>query len=142
MLFKSPVAFLFSLAITMSASSAVPVVFNSIWERDVWAPRVTSPSATTVWECLSNQTVTWDTSNAPANVTNPIGTLLLGFINPDNSGGENLDVDHPLAQGFPLTAGSAEITVPVVPTKVNYIVVLIGDSGDASERFRINCQAY
>jgi hypothetical protein len=47
------------LAITMSASSAVPVVFNSIWERDVWAPKVTNPNATTVWKSGSNQTVTW-----------------------------------------------------------------------------------
>lgn len=121
MIFKSPVAFLFSLAIAMSASSAMPVVFNSLFERDVWAPKVTNPNATTVWTIGSKETVIWyvertlhptppctygvgaspffliclydrDTSNRPENVTNPIGTLLLGYINPDGSGGENLDV--------------------------------------------------
>ena len=33
-----------------------------------------------------------DTSNRPSQVTNPVGTLLLGYLNPDGSGGENLDV--------------------------------------------------
>lgn len=33
-----------------------------------------------------------DTSNPPSQVTNPVGTLLLGYLNPDGSGGENLDV--------------------------------------------------
>jgi hypothetical protein len=32
-----------------------------------------------------------DTSKRPAKVTNPIGTLLLGHIEPDGKGGENLD---------------------------------------------------
>jgi hypothetical protein len=33
-----------------------------------------------------------DTSTRPPQVTNPIGTLLLGHIEPDGSGGLNLDV--------------------------------------------------
>ena len=35
----------------------------------------------------------WDrnTANPPAEVTNPTGTLLLGFINSNRSGGENLN---------------------------------------------------
>jgi hypothetical protein len=32
-----------------------------------------------------------DTSKRPAKVTNPIGTLLLGHIEHDHKGGENLD---------------------------------------------------
>lgn len=31
-------------------------------------------------------------STRPQDVSNPIGTLLLGYLNPDGSGGENLDV--------------------------------------------------
>ena len=33
-----------------------------------------------------------DTSNRPSQVTNPVGTLVLGYLNADGSGGENLDV--------------------------------------------------
>ena len=58
MIFKSPIAILFSLAITMSASAA-PVVFSSLSERDVWAPPVTNPNPGTVWKIGSSQTVTW-----------------------------------------------------------------------------------
>jgi hypothetical protein len=137
MIFKTPLALLFSLAISMSASAA-PVVFSSVSERDVWAPRVTIPNSQTDWKVGSSQTVTWDTSNPPSQVTNPVGTLLLGYLNPDGSGGENLDVDHPLAQNFQLDAGSVTVTVPTVVPKDSYIVVLIGDSGNASEEFTIS----
>jgi len=137
MIFKSSVALLFSLAIGMSASAA-PVVLSSLAERDVWAPKVTSPNAGTTWKIGSSQTVTWDTSNPPSQVSNPVGSLLLGYLNPDGSGGENLDVDHPLAQGFQLTDGSVTVTVPTVDEKDSYIVVLIGDSGNASDEFTIS----
>jgi hypothetical protein len=33
-----------------------------------------------------------DTSKRPPQVSNPIGTLLLGYLESDGSGGENLDV--------------------------------------------------
>ena len=33
-----------------------------------------------------------DTSTRPGQVSNPIGRVLLGFIQPNGSGGENLDV--------------------------------------------------
>lgn len=42
-----------------------------------------SPSDLFVWNR--------NTANPPAEVTDPTGTLLLGFINSDGSGGENLD---------------------------------------------------
>jgi len=58
MIFKYPVALLFSLAIGMSASAA-PVVLSSVSERDVWAPKVSNPNAGTVWKVGSSQTVTW-----------------------------------------------------------------------------------
>jgi len=137
MIFKYSVALLFSLAVSMSASAA-PIVLSSVSERDVWAPKVTVPDAGTNWKVGSSQTVTWDTSNPPSQVTNPVGTLLLGYLNPDGSGGENLDVDHPLAQNFQLKAGSVTVTVPTVQPKDSYIVVLIGDSGNASNEFTIS----
>ncbi len=117
MIFKTPVALLFSLVIGMSASAA-PVVLSSIAERDVWVPPVTSPKPGTIWTVGKSETVTWyveragssplrldivwrlhlicscdrDTSTRPPEVSNPIGTLLLGYLNADGSGGENLDV--------------------------------------------------
>ncbi|KAF8488659.1 hypothetical protein F5888DRAFT_1622238 [Russula emetica] len=136
MIFISPVALLFSLAISMSASAA-PIVLSSLSERDVWAPPVINPTTGTIWKIGSDQTVTWDTSNPPSQVTNPIGTLLLGYLNADGSGGENLDVDNPLAQNFQLAAGSVTITVPKVEPNDNYIVALIGDSGNISNEFTI-----
>lgn len=49
-----------------------------------------------------------------------------------------LYADDPLATGFPITMGRAEITVPSVTTRNSYILVLFGDSGNASPRFTIN----
>jgi hypothetical protein len=33
-----------------------------------------------------------DTSTRPGQVSNPVGSVVLGFIQPDGSGGENLDI--------------------------------------------------
>jgi hypothetical protein len=85
-----------------------------------------------------------DTSNPPAQITNPQGTLVLGHLNSDGSGGENLDLgqlagldmlrihsidpyasialDNPLAQGFDLHDGSVTFDVPDVEPNNNYIV--------------------
>ncbi|KAF8655828.1 hypothetical protein AX16_002913 [Volvariella volvacea WC 439] len=45
--------------------------------------------------------------------------------------------DAPLAEGFMLRDGQVEITVPDFPPRDNYIVVLMGDSGNSSPEFRI-----
>lgn len=73
---------------------------------------------------------------------------MLGYLQPDGEGGENLDVgqssqsqmahvfflacpdlrhvgfvsDHPLAQGFPLDAGKVKFVVPRVKPRHNYII--------------------
>jgi hypothetical protein len=49
----------------------------------------------------------------------------------------NLQMDSPLAEGFRLRAGKQEITVPSVPQRNDYIVVLMGDSGNQSPTFTI-----
>ncbi|KAH9977576.1 hypothetical protein BJV74DRAFT_860283 [Russula compacta] len=138
MMFFKPLAALFVFALSGVSAAPVqqsPVQFLS--KRDVWAPRVITPNDDTVWKVGSTVTATWDISSRPAEVTNPIGTLLLGHINADGSGGENLDVDHPLAQNFTLAAGQVSFPVPSVSPGSNYIVVLIGDSGNASDEFTI-----
>ncbi|KAH7926485.1 hypothetical protein BV22DRAFT_1104302 [Leucogyrophana mollusca] len=118
-----------TISALVSVISAVPLGL-----RDVPDPPITSPTASTIWHVGDKQTVTWSTANLPANLTTPTGTLLLGFI-ANNS--ENLMTNSPLATGFLYTDGQAQITVPSVPTRENYIVVLLGDSGNASPQFTI-----
>ncbi|THG96492.1 hypothetical protein EW026_g5355 [Hermanssonia centrifuga] len=98
--------------------------------QDVWAPPITSPTAASVWSIGSTQNVTWDASHPPSEVTNPIGQIIL-------SKGGVLDVDHPLATGFPLTSGFILVQVPNVVPGNDYATVLIGDSGNASPYFEI-----
>ncbi|KAI0032559.1 hypothetical protein K488DRAFT_37689, partial [Vararia minispora EC-137] len=104
-----------------------------LFKRIVVAPPITSPDASTVWTVGQQVTVAWNTSSIPTG-TNLTGQLVLGFQTP---GSENLNLDNPLAVNFSLNAGRVTITVPDVPPKSNYIVVLIGDSGNASPQFTI-----
>ncbi|KAI0050994.1 hypothetical protein FA95DRAFT_1535418 [Auriscalpium vulgare] len=105
-------------------------------KRDIWTPPVTYPKKGTSWSAGDTVTVTWDASNPPSRITNPTGQLLLGYL--DSKGSENLDLEHPLAEDFPLSNGKVSFHVPSVPARSNYIVVLMGDSGNASPTFKIN----
>ncbi|KAI9465051.1 hypothetical protein BJY52DRAFT_1090188, partial [Lactarius psammicola] len=103
-------------------------------KRIVVSPHITNPTVSTTWNVGDKVSVTWDTSSIPQ-PGNFTGQLLLGFLTSDS---ENLDVDHPLAQDFLLSTGSVQITVPNVPDGTHYyIVVLFGDSGNASPQFTI-----
>jgi hypothetical protein len=81
-----------ALAIMVSSVAAAP----AIQARDVWSPRIISPTASTIWHlghvrslylppltyahtplCLQHQNVTWDTSDAPASITNKIFSVVL-----------------------------------------------------------------
>ncbi|KAL4265390.1 Ser-Thr-rich glycosyl-phosphatidyl-inositol-anchored membrane family-domain-containing protein [Pleurotus pulmonarius] len=114
-----------------SLVGAIPVE-----QRDVFNPPITSPDANTVWRVGDKVNVTWDTTDIPpdSQITNPIGRVVLGF---ETSESLNLMVDSPLAQGFLLKNGQVSITVPNVPPRNNYIVVVFGDSGNTSPQFRI-----
>ncbi|KAI0289176.1 hypothetical protein BC826DRAFT_1032898 [Russula brevipes] len=97
----------------------------------------TSPTESTVWNSGDQVTVDWDPSQIPAEGDSP-GKLVLGHPEGDS---DNLDLDHPLAQDFPLSAGSVQFTVPDLSSASNYIVVLLAgdsDDGDASPQFTIN----
>ncbi|KIJ17905.1 hypothetical protein PAXINDRAFT_167837 [Paxillus involutus ATCC 200175] len=106
--------------------------------RDVVDPPITSPTAATIWHVGDTQTVTWSTAGLPSNPSNPNGMLVLGYMANDS---ENLMLDSPLATNLSYAVGQAEITVPNVPTGSNYIVVLFGDSGNASPQFTITNDA-
>ncbi|KAI0266998.1 hypothetical protein BC834DRAFT_823000 [Gloeopeniophorella convolvens] len=102
--------------------------------KDVIDPHITSPSAGSVWVVGTTQTVTWDTTGTSPSDTP--GKIELGFIVPGQIG-ENLGIASPLATNIDLTTGSQQVTVPDVPPGTTYIVVLFGDSGNASEEFTI-----
>ncbi|KAJ7134795.1 hypothetical protein C8R44DRAFT_697636 [Mycena epipterygia] len=97
--------------------------------RTVFAPPILSPTAKSVWTVGAVETVTWNASGIPAGVT---GMIKLGFLTSES---ENLSVT--LASGFNLTDEKVNITVPAVVTRTNYIIVLFGDSGNASPEFTI-----
>jgi len=121
--------FLFSTLSLLAFSSPLTL-------RDVWNPPITSPNEKTVWKVGDKVTVTSDVSNMPpvSQLTQSTGTVLLGFL---NGKGENLMIDSPLATGFNLTDAQVQFTVPSVTTRNNYIVVVLGDSGNASPQFTI-----
>lgn len=82
---------------------AVPIV--SPVKRDVWVPPITYPVSTTVWAAGCTYNVTWDTSSKPVNVTNSVGQVYLRR----NGATE----DRPIAQGFNLTDGTVNVTIPI-----------------------------
>ncbi|KAF7311154.1 hypothetical protein MKEN_01016600 [Mycena kentingensis (nom. inval.)] len=124
--FTAVACLLASAAVQVAAS---PVALAAAAARDVFAPPITSPTTGTVWRSGETQKVTWDTSAAPANITNPIGFILL----------RKADVSTPLilGQGFKLLDGEVEVTVPDVLEDSDYSIVLFGDSGDISPDFTI-----
>jgi len=110
---------------------------RTVIEKTVYDPHITDPAQGTAWKAGDDETVKWDTSSLPSSYDGT-GTLLLGYIDP-SSPGEHLMIDSPLATGFLLTDGSKTITLPSnLTTKSTYIVVLMGDSGNASPEFTIN----
>lgn len=50
-------------------------------KRDVFVPRIISPVAGEVWVSRQEAQVTWDTSDAPAQITNRIGFVVLRKAN-------------------------------------------------------------
>ncbi|KAG2187340.1 hypothetical protein INT44_005026, partial [Umbelopsis vinacea] len=63
-------------------------------------------------------------------------SLYLGYLINNDRFNEHLYWE--LASGFKLNAGSQEVQIPQkIRTRHSYIVVLIGDSGNASPQFTI-----
>ncbi|KAH7919240.1 hypothetical protein BV22DRAFT_1041110 [Leucogyrophana mollusca] len=122
-------AFLMAASAIVSAAPVQPV------ELLVFSPTLTSPKAGDIWTCGQKYNVTWETDNIPEEKQNATGLILLGYLY-NNS--ENLDIHHPLGANFLLTDGYYEVTAPQNATpRVDYTVVLFGDSGNASPEFAI-----
>ncbi|KAI9484657.1 hypothetical protein BDB00DRAFT_878558 [Zychaea mexicana] len=113
-------------------------LLNAIAYGIVWNAPIIVPNETTVWQAGQNYTVEWNTTTSwgqpiPENVT---GIIKLGYLE-DGYADEHLYWD--LASGFPLNSGGHNISLPSdLKTMSNYIIVLMGDSGNASPKFTIN----
>ncbi|KAH9045008.1 hypothetical protein EDB84DRAFT_1265972 [Lactarius hengduanensis] len=127
---------LLSALVLAVSTTATPVHVAERGELIVVSPPITSPAKGAKWPTLSQQLVTWDTSNIPSSGRSNTGKILIGYFE-DNDSSENLDWEHPLAEGFLLTAGSQSITVPNVPPKDTYFIALLGDSGNLSPKISI-----
>jgi len=117
-----------------SATASVINALNSppqLQKRDAFIPKITSPTTATVWNIGEMHNVTWDISQAPANITNQFG----GRIQLRADGHTTFVV---LADNFDILLGTYPITVPWVITSNKYQLVLFGDSGNFSPEFTIN----
>ncbi|KAF7791405.1 hypothetical protein EIP86_002419 [Pleurotus ostreatoroseus] len=130
---------LFAAFVLSSSSVATPLPAATAaiikpQEFDVYTPSISAPNASTIWQPGETQVVTWSTADLDDTGKEAVGYLLLGYLENDS---ENLDIKHPLATGFHLGDGQTTVTVPNVPTRDDYIVVLLGDSGNTSPQFTI-----
>ncbi|KIK52673.1 hypothetical protein GYMLUDRAFT_49816 [Collybiopsis luxurians FD-317 M1] len=120
-----------SLSMLFTLANAFPA---SIAQRDVYTPPITYPTSTTVWNKGEVHNVTWDTSNAPVNITDRFGSRIQL-----RAGG--LTMPLILADEFDILLGTIPVTVPWVITGDDYQLVLFGDSGNFSPEFTINGSA-
>ncbi|KAJ2981552.1 hypothetical protein NUW54_g10856 [Trametes sanguinea] len=99
--------------------------------------------------------IVWDVSDRPHEVTNYKGKAVLGYLTDGDDNNEHLQFEHPLAEGFNLTAGHVKVRVPDMDPRNEYIVVresyayfiattvdmehaaVFGDSGNRSPKFNI-----
>lgn len=126
-IFNVIAAFLFTLF--TSGVAALPIE-NYLQKRDVFVPPILYPHADTVWFSGQTHNVTWDTSDAPVNITNKVGTVAFGF--------SGIETPLILANGFDILDGRVEVIVPEVFTRDDYFLILFGDSGNFSPNFTIN----
>ncbi|CAL1695562.1 unnamed protein product [Somion occarium] len=123
------------LLVALSASaSPLSEKRDANFASDVWDPKITKPSFGTIWKVGTNQTIAWDTAGIPESALDTRGVIYLGHLQGDS---EHLDIAHPLASGFTYRDGSVSVTVPSVDTRLDYIVALLGDSGNISPKFMI-----
>jgi len=101
---------------------------------DVFAPPIIQPNSSSVWPIGSTQIVIWSLDDVPSQITNPNGTIYLGF---NESNSLNLNLSNPLVQILNLLAGNVTLIVPDVPPRDDYILNLSGDSGNISPPFAI-----
>ncbi|PPQ75645.1 hypothetical protein CVT26_001625 [Gymnopilus dilepis] len=117
----------FAILATLSLVAGAPVDLSL---RDVFVPPVILPNSGSVWKVGSTQTVQWDVTNPPAQITNTKAKIILVT----NS---TLDFKHPLADNLDVLSGSAQVTVPNVAPGNFYQILVFGDSGNTGDIFTI-----
>ncbi|KAI9271422.1 hypothetical protein BY458DRAFT_509419 [Sporodiniella umbellata] len=114
----------------------------SIAHAIVINPAITAPTSGTKWRAGQTFVVKWKTTYFDGQKQVPIpdtqtGVIKLGYFEKNDRYNEHLLWD--LASGFKLNSGSQSVTLPNdLETKRSYIVVLMGDSGNASKQFTIS----
>jgi hypothetical protein len=128
---KTTTTILFLFAFLLSMTSAI--VIN---------PHITTPNSGTKWRAGGSFIVKWDTTYFDGTGQVPIpdgfkGTIKLGYLEDGDEYNEHLQWGD-LATGFALNSGAQRITLPAdLETKTSYIIVLMGNSGNASPKFTI-----
>ncbi|PCH40174.1 hypothetical protein WOLCODRAFT_136705 [Wolfiporia cocos MD-104 SS10] len=120
----------FALLSLFALVGALPV--NLV--RDVYVPPITYPTAGVVWVPGQSYNVTWNTTDAPSQITNPNGTVVLAKNYYE-------DYQHPLAGNFSILDGYVTVVCPNVTAGDDYQIVLFGDSGNYSPNFTISATA-
>ncbi|KAL0067072.1 hypothetical protein AAF712_005859 [Marasmius tenuissimus] len=138
------------LAFFATSSAASPLEARKT--LDVWSPRIIAPDASIVWVVGEKFNVTWDTSDAPKQISNGAAVLLRkndttapveGVVIFQTPSFEYPTPIHPKPwlkpfQSFNLTDGWVEITVPSdAKPDTDYQITLFGDSGNWSKKFEI-----
>ncbi|PFH51504.1 hypothetical protein AMATHDRAFT_115953, partial [Amanita thiersii Skay4041] len=98
--------------------------------RDVYVPKILTPTKGDTWVIGQKRNVTWDISNPPSQITNRNGQIYLRK-------GDRTFMNFTLASGFDILLGSMEVEVPNVTPDCDYRIVLFGDSGNWSDKIRI-----
>ncbi|KAI0258947.1 hypothetical protein BC834DRAFT_667990 [Gloeopeniophorella convolvens] len=131
MQFTTTATYLFTILAVALMSAAKPI---QLVARDVYTPPVTYPHAGTVWKVGNYHNVTWDNSDPPQRVTNPIGQIILR----KNNATIGNQIGITLASGFSIVSESRVVVqVPDVAPGSDYYINLFGDSGDTSPLFTI-----
>jgi hypothetical protein len=97
-------AFIFTLLALFSTLVAAAPILE---KRDVFVPPIIAPAEGAVWPKGSQQTVSWDVSSPPKQITNTKGRIVLRSVEQ-----ERLLLDQPLAEGFDILDGSRSVSVP------------------------------
>jgi len=121
-------------------SPADPEVISEVEmeKRIVYNPPVTAPVSKQVWYAGREEVVKWkvDQDKIPAAANNFKVTIKLGYLPKNGEGGYNLK--WTLAKDIAITDEEAEVTLPSdLETRHDYIIVVMGDSGNRSKKFTI-----
>ncbi|KAF6751519.1 hypothetical protein DFP72DRAFT_816414 [Ephemerocybe angulata] len=116
----------------MVATMVMAVPIASLERRDVFSPPVIRPGAGEVWPKGTWQMVVWNTTNAPEQITNPVGKIVLRSVDKGR-----LLLDKPLATGFNILDGKYNLTVRNDIDAGQYQVVIMGDSGNWGPTFSV-----